>query len=107
GMVYGTPEYMAPEQALGQEVDARADLYALGVILFEMLTGVRPFEAESKVTLLGMKVTSDPPTMVSKNPAVRVPESVEAIVRRLLDKERANRYPDDREGPGENSGCRT
>ena len=59
GMVYGTPEYMAPEQALGQEVDARADFYALGVIAFEMLTGVRPFEAASKVQLLGMKVTTD------------------------------------------------
>src|SRR5262245_61677646 len=67
GMVYGTPEYMAPEQALGQEVDARADLYALGAILFEMLAGVRPFDAESKVTLLGMKVTSDPPAIASKN----------------------------------------
>jgi serine/threonine-protein kinase len=106
GMVYGTPEYMAPEQALGQEVDARADLYALGVILFEMLTGVRPFEAESKVTLLGMKVTSDPPTMASKNPNARVPESVEAIVRRLLDKEAANRYQDAREVLDGIDGCR-
>src|SRR5689334_327996 len=84
GMVYGTPEYMAPEQALGQEVDARADLYALGVILFEMLAGVRPFDAESKVTLLGMKVTSDPPTIASKNASVEVPERVQAVVRQLL-----------------------
>jgi serine/threonine-protein kinase len=106
GMVYGTPEYMAPEQALGQEVDARADLYALGVILFEMLTGVRPFEADSKVTLLGMKVTSDPPTMASKNPDARVQDSVEAIVRRLLDKEAANRYPDAREVLDGIDGCR-
>jgi tRNA A-37 threonylcarbamoyl transferase component Bud32 len=92
GMVYGTPEYMAPEQALGQEVDARADLYALGVILFEMLAGVRPFDAESKVTLLGMKVTSDPPTIASKNASVRVPEAIEAVVRRLLDREAKNRF---------------
>jgi serine/threonine-protein kinase len=97
GMVYGTPEYMAPEQALGQEVDARADLYALGVILFEMLTGVRPFDAESKVTLLGMKVTSDPPTTASKNASVHVPESIEAVVRRLLDKEAKNRFQSARE----------
>jgi serine/threonine-protein kinase len=92
GMVYGTPEYMAPEQALGQEVDARADLYALGVILFEMLTGVRPFEAPSKVTLLGMKVTSDPPSLRSKNPDVRVPESVESLVTKLLQKEASARF---------------
>jgi serine/threonine protein kinase len=97
GMVYGTPEYMAPEQALGQVVDARADLYSLGVILFEMLTGARPFEAESKVALLGMKVTSDPPAMTSKNPQVQVPESVELIVRHLLDKEAKSRFQDARE----------
>ena len=97
GMVYGTPEYMAPEQALGQAVDARADLYALGAILFEMLTGVRPFDAESKVALLGMKVTSDPPALASKNAAVEVPASVEAVVRRLLDKEAKNRFQDARE----------
>jgi tRNA A-37 threonylcarbamoyl transferase component Bud32 len=92
GMVYGTPEYMAPEQALGQVVDARADFYALGVILFEMLTGVRPFEAPSKVALLGMKVTSDPPTLASKNPDVRVTEAVEGLVTRLLDKEAEKRF---------------
>ncbi|HMJ53613.1 MAG TPA: serine/threonine-protein kinase [Polyangiaceae bacterium] len=97
GMVYGTPEYMAPEQALGQEVDARADLYALGVILFEMLSGVRPFDADSKVALLGMKVTSDPPTIASKNASVQVPESIETAVRRLLDKEAKGRFQDARE----------
>ena len=63
-MVYGTPEYMAPEQALGQPVDARADLYALGIIMYEMLTGHRPFEADSKVALLGMQVTAPVPAMI-------------------------------------------
>jgi len=97
GMVYGTPEYMAPEQALGQAVDARADIYAVGVILFEMLSGVRPFEAESKVALLGMKVTSDPPALAAKNPNARVPDSVETLLKRMLDKEAANRFQDARE----------
>src|SRR5882724_13207537 len=92
GAVFGTPEYMAPEQALGHEVDARADLYALGVMLFEMLTGVRPFEAEGKATLLGMKVIRDAPSIASKNSAVRVPEPIEGIVQRLLDRDVDNRF---------------
>jgi eukaryotic-like serine/threonine-protein kinase len=105
GMVYGTPEYMAPEQALGQEVDARADLYALGVILFELLTGVRPFDAESKVALLGLKVTSDPPSMTSRNGSVQVPAPIEALVRRLLDKEAKSRFQDAREVLDALEGC--
>jgi serine/threonine-protein kinase len=68
GMVYGTPEYMAPEQALGQPVDSRADLYALGVMAFEMITGKRPFDHESKVTLLGMHVTAPIPRMADRAP---------------------------------------
>mgnify|MGYP001320274308 CR=1 FL=1 len=92
GMVFGTPEYMAPEQALGKEVDHRADLYALGIILYELLTGVRPFEAESAVQLLGMQVTQAPPRMGHK-----VPKRVEALVMRLLEKEPAARFQSARE----------
>ena len=97
GMVYGTPEYMAPEQALGQDVDQRADLYALGVIAFEMLTGNRPFEHESKVTLLGMHVTAPIPSMRTKVPEANIPPEVEAIVTRLLAKEATARFADARE----------
>jgi serine/threonine-protein kinase len=94
GMVYGTPEYMAPEQALGQPVDATADLYALGAILFEMITGTRPYEHESKVTLLGMHVTAPIPSMRVRAPDAGVPEEIDAIVTRLLAKDATARYRD-------------
>jgi serine/threonine-protein kinase len=97
GMVYGTPEYMAPEQALGQPVDARADLYALGCIMYEMLCGVRPFDAESKVALLGMQVTAPVPAMATKAPDANIPPEVEALVSRLLAKEASERLGDARE----------
>ncbi|MBX3201665.1 MAG: serine/threonine protein kinase [Labilithrix sp.] len=97
GMVYGTPEYMAPEQALGQPVDARADLYALGCIIYEMLCGVRPFDAESKVALLGMQVTAPMPPMATKAPDADIPPEVEALVKRLLAKEASERLGDARE----------
>jgi serine/threonine protein kinase len=97
GMVYGTPEYMAPEQALGQPVDVRADLYALGIMTYEMLTGVRPFEHESKVTLLGMHVTAPVPAMAKTAPDAAVPKEIEAIVGRLLAKEASSRFADAKE----------
>jgi tRNA A-37 threonylcarbamoyl transferase component Bud32 len=97
GMVYGTPEYMAPEQALGQPVDARADLYALGVMAFEMITGKRPYQHESKVTLLGMHVAAPIPSMSERAPDANVPADVEAIVTRLLSKDSAQRFPSARD----------
>jgi eukaryotic-like serine/threonine-protein kinase len=97
GMVYGTPEYMAPEQALGQPVDARADLYALGIIMYEMLTGHRPFEADSKVALLGMQVTAPVPAMIVKCADCNVPLEVEVLVARLLTKEATDRIGDAKE----------
>ncbi|MDP9000884.1 MAG: serine/threonine protein kinase [Myxococcota bacterium] len=97
GMVYGTPEYMAPEQALGQAIDARADLYALGVMAFEMITGARPYNHESKVTLLGMHVAAPIPHMTERAPDASVPEEVDAIVTRLLAKDATARFADARE----------
>jgi serine/threonine protein kinase len=94
GMVYGTPEYMAPEQALGQAIDARADLYALGVMLFEMLTGVRPFDHDSKVTLLGMHVTAPIPRLSDKLAETSFPPEIESIVATLLAKEARARFAD-------------
>jgi eukaryotic-like serine/threonine-protein kinase len=91
GMVFGTPEYIPPEQALGQVSDGRADLYSLGVMLFEMLTGVRPFVADSKVSLVGQHLGKAPPKLTDKLPNLTVPESVDVLVQLLLEKEVARR----------------
>jgi tRNA A-37 threonylcarbamoyl transferase component Bud32 len=87
GVMYGTPEYMAPEQALGQQVDHRADLYALGVMLYEMVTGSRPFEATDPVSLVAQHITVPPQPPSARNPQAGVPKPVEDLVLRLLQKD--------------------
>jgi serine/threonine-protein kinase len=91
GMVFGTPEYIPPEQALGQASDGRADLYSLGVILFEMLTGSRPFTGETKVSLVGQHIGKPPPLVTERAPGLTMPQGTEALVARLLEKEGARR----------------
>jgi eukaryotic-like serine/threonine-protein kinase len=92
GMVFGTPEYMAPEQALGQPVDGRADLYALGVMLYELLAGVRPFSSQSPVGILGQQLSKPPPTFHDRVPGLVVPPQVEALTFKLLAKEHGDRF---------------
>ncbi|HET9960433.1 MAG TPA: protein kinase [Polyangiaceae bacterium] len=90
GVVFGTPEYMAPEQALGQRADGRADLYSLGVMLFEMIAGVRPFDAGA--TTLGQQVSAAPPPFSKRVPGLTVPIEVERVVHKLMARERALRF---------------
>jgi serine/threonine-protein kinase len=97
GTVFGTPEYMAPEQAMGQPVDARADLYALGVMLYEMLSGVRPFADDNPVRLLMMHVSDAPPPLESHPPAAQTSPAVREVVARLLAKKPEDRYASARE----------
>ncbi|HEY6077321.1 MAG TPA: serine/threonine-protein kinase, partial [Polyangiaceae bacterium] len=92
GMVFGTPEYMAPEQALGQTVDGRADLYALGVILYEMLCGSRPFSSQSQVGILGQQLSKPPPKISDRAPGIAVPPAVEQVAMKLLQRESSERY---------------
>jgi eukaryotic-like serine/threonine-protein kinase len=91
GMVFGTPEYIPPEQALGQPSDGRADLYSLGIILFEMIAGVRPFVGETKLSLVGQHVGKIPPRLSEHVPGLAVASEVEALVGRLLEKEASKR----------------
>jgi serine/threonine-protein kinase len=83
---------MAPEQAMGTGVDHRADLYALGVMLFEMVTGARPFDAENVVSLVTMHIVEPPPTLAERlPPGTPLPEGLEALVAALLEKDRERR----------------
>jgi eukaryotic-like serine/threonine-protein kinase len=92
GQLIGTPPYMSPEQCLGVDVDARADLYTVGVIAFELLTGRTPFESEDPVKILRLHVYEAVPAMAAMAPDVAVDPGVEAIVRRALSKDRDERF---------------
>jgi eukaryotic-like serine/threonine-protein kinase len=92
GAVFGTPEYMAPEQARGEEATAQSDLYALGVLFFEMLTGQLPFRSDDRETLLEMQRTSIAPRPRSIKPDVL--PAAEGIVVKLLEKDRRKRFQD-------------
>jgi len=92
GVIFGTPEYLSPEQAVGEAVDARADLYAAGVILYEMLAGRRPFESEDKVKIISMHLSHAPPRIREANPTVDVPFALEQVVLQALEKHRENRF---------------
>ncbi|MBM4363564.1 MAG: serine/threonine protein kinase, partial [Deltaproteobacteria bacterium] len=104
GMVFGTPEYMPPEQALGQAVDHRADLYSLGVILFEMLAGVRPFVSSSQVGILGQQISNPAPTISARAPTAAVTPAIEQLVARLLEREAGARHGSAREVLGDIDG---
>ncbi len=91
GVMIGTPEYMSPEQVEGKEVDARSDIYSLGIILYEMLTGRVPFEGDTPFTV-GVKQKNEIP----KNPKVlnpNIPDDLGGVILKCLEKDRQNRYP--------------
>ena len=92
GMIFGTPEYMSPEQAAGKALDHRVDVYALGVILYEMLTGRVPFVGDTFMGILTQHLFEPPPPMRSLNPDLRCDARVEEVVAKALAKDPQARY---------------
>ncbi len=92
-MVFGTPEYMAPEQARGDELDARCDVYAVGIILYELLTGAVPFKATTPLGVLTAQLTADPPPPREKAPERAISAALNAVVLHALAKDPEARYP--------------
>ncbi|MCI0342431.1 MAG: bifunctional serine/threonine-protein kinase/formylglycine-generating enzyme family protein [Planctomycetales bacterium] len=91
GYMVGTPFYMAPEQARGETTDARADVYALGVTLYECLTGVVPFEGETAYDVLDRTLREEPRPPRSRNP--QIPRDLDTIALKCLEKDPDRRYP--------------
>src|SRR2546422_5056140 len=90
GMVVGTPQYMSPEQATGERADDRSDIYGLGIVLYQMLTGAPPFDGESAQQILMKQATVEPvPIRQVRND---VPEALAVVLHRMLEKDPAQRY---------------
>jgi serine/threonine-protein kinase len=92
GMIFGTPEYMSPEQARGDRPDHRVDIYAAGCILYEMLTGDVPFHAETFMGVLTKHMFEEPEPPSKRNPAASIPGDVESVCLRALAKDREQRF---------------
>ena len=95
GVVVGTVSYMSPEQALGRPVDTRSDLFSLGIVVYESLTGRLPFEGETTTAIIDTLIHAEPPALSRLN--YDVPRPLEDAVRKLLQKDAAGRYQSARE----------
>jgi serine/threonine protein kinase len=90
GQIMGTPEYMSPEQCLGEEIDHRSDVYALGIVVYEILTGQVPFRGDTPVATLFKHIQD--PVPLETAAAARIPAPAVPVLRRALAKSRADRY---------------
>ena len=91
-VIHGTPEYLAPEQATGSDVDGRADLYAVGCLAFELLTGRLPFEGPSPVAIIDQKRKGSPPRPTEIAPSRGIPEAVSEVVMKALARHPSSRF---------------
>ncbi len=91
-MVFGTPEYMSPEQAAGEVTDHRVDVYSLGVVVFELLTGRVPFSGPTPIATMGQHLNEPPPPLCDAASGRVIPRSVERVVNKALSKRPAQRF---------------
>ncbi len=92
GMVFGTPEYMAPEQARGKTVDARSDIYALGTMLYELLVGDPPFTGSDKLRIMHQQAHDTPPKLKDVIPGISIDKELDGIVLKSLEKKPDRRF---------------
>ena len=92
GLVVGTPEYMSPEQLTGDPLDARSDIYSLGLVFYRMLTGVLPFKSESAQETMIKRLTDDPLPLAEALPGGRFPPRLQQVMNRALARSAADRY---------------
>jgi len=90
GVIIGTPEYMSPEQVEAKEVDQRSDIYSLGVILYEMVTGQLPFEGDTPLSIALKHKSEEPKDPIKLNP--QIPDDLSQLILRCLEKDKARRY---------------
>ena len=92
GRIMGTPLYMAPEQVAGEEVDHRADLYALGLILYELMAGLTPFPDQSTTEILFTRASREAPSIAESFPDLGIPPRLDAVLAKALQRRREDRY---------------
>ncbi|MGH9550597.1 MAG: serine/threonine protein kinase, partial [Terriglobales bacterium] len=92
GEVFGSPNYMSPEQCAGKKIDSRSDQYSFGCVLFECLTGTPPFASDSPIQLMMQQISEAPPTLKEASLGQRFPEHLEQICKKLLAKAPENRF---------------